>query len=107
MHAVVDALHLAVDRHGHLVSERPDAARLVAAVARCAHGALLYRTRRPRFDTPRNAGRMNVLPPDKRVLILKCLTESMGMRATARIADLSRQTVSKLLADASRVRRPA
>ena len=45
---------------------------------------------------------MNVLPVDKRVLILKCLTESVGMRATARIADVSRQTVSKLLVDAGR-----
>lgn len=45
---------------------------------------------------------MNVLPVHKRVLILKCLTEGVSMRATARIADVSRNTVNKLLIDAGR-----
>lgn len=45
---------------------------------------------------------MNVLPELKRVLILKLLTEGMSMRAAARVADVSRNTVNKLLIDAGR-----
>ncbi|MDE0037921.1 MAG: IS1 family transposase [Gammaproteobacteria bacterium] len=45
---------------------------------------------------------MNALPRNRRILILKCLTEGMSMRATARIADVSRQTVNKLLIDAGK-----
>ena len=45
---------------------------------------------------------MNTLPDHKRVLILKCLVEGMSMRAVARIADVSRQTVIKLLVDAGK-----
>ena len=46
---------------------------------------------------------MNVLPEHKRILILKCLVEGMSVRATARIADVSRITVTKLLVDAGKV----
>jgi IS1 family transposase len=42
---------------------------------------------------------MNRLPIAKRVQILGCLTEGMSLRATARIADVSLNTVSKLLVD--------
>ena len=45
---------------------------------------------------------MNVLPEHKRVLLLKLLTEGVSMRAAARIADVSRNTVNKLLIDAGR-----
>ena len=45
---------------------------------------------------------MNILPAHKRVLILKCLVEGMSMRATARVADASKDTVSKLLIDAGK-----
>ena len=48
-------------------------------------------------------GSMNSLPAPTRTLILKCLTEGMSMRATAQIADVSRQTVNKLLIDAGKV----
>lgn len=43
---------------------------------------------------------MNTLPRHKKVLIIRCLTEGMSLRAVARIADVSRNTVAKLLADA-------
>ena len=46
---------------------------------------------------------MNFLPKDKRILILKCLVEGMSLRAVARIADVSRNTVVKLLADSGKV----
>ena len=46
---------------------------------------------------------MNTLPRHKKVLIIKCLTEGMSLRAVARIADVSRNTVAKLLADAGKV----
>ncbi|MXY56990.1 MAG: IS1 family transposase [Gammaproteobacteria bacterium] len=46
---------------------------------------------------------MNTLPTHKKVLILKCLTEGMSVRATARIADVSRVTATKLLVDAAKV----
>ena len=45
---------------------------------------------------------MNFLPKDKRILILKCLVEGMCLRSAARIADVSRNTVVKLLADAGK-----
>ena len=46
---------------------------------------------------------MNTLPAHKKTLILKCLVEGMSLRAVARIADVSRNTVSKLLVDAGKV----
>ncbi|MCY4260994.1 MAG: IS1 family transposase [Rhodobacteraceae bacterium] len=45
---------------------------------------------------------MNTLPPHRKVLILKCLVEGMSIRSTARIADVSRNTVTKLLVDAGK-----
>ena len=45
---------------------------------------------------------MNALPRHKKVLILKCLTEGMSIRAVARIADVSRNTVTKLVIDAGK-----
>ena len=45
---------------------------------------------------------MNTLPRHKKVLILKCLVEGMSLRSTARIADVSRNTVVKLLIDAGK-----
>ena len=46
---------------------------------------------------------MNTLPAHTKVLILKCLTEGMSLRAVARVADVSRNTVSKLMVDAGKV----
>ena len=43
---------------------------------------------------------MNRLPRETRILILKCLVEGMSIRATARLADVSKNTVAKLLRDA-------
>ena len=43
---------------------------------------------------------MNKLPLHKRVTILKCLLDGMSIRATARVADVSKNTVSKLLVEA-------
>lgn len=43
---------------------------------------------------------MNTLPRAKKILIIKCLVEGMSIRAVARIADVSRNTVTKLLIDA-------
>jgi len=45
---------------------------------------------------------INSLARPKKVLILKCLVEGMSLRSTARIADVSRNTVAKLLADAGK-----
>ena len=45
---------------------------------------------------------MNLLPEHKRVMILKCLVEGMSMRATARIVEVSKDTVAKLLIDAGK-----
>ena len=45
---------------------------------------------------------MNTLPRHKKVLILRCLVEGMSIRSVARTADVSRNTVVKLLADAGR-----
>lgn len=42
---------------------------------------------------------MNRLPIEKRVQILGCLTEGMSLRAAARLADVSLNTVTKLLVD--------
>ena len=46
---------------------------------------------------------MNTLPRHKKVLVLKCLVEGMSIRAVARIADVSRNTITKLLIDAGRL----
>ena len=43
---------------------------------------------------------MNVLPIEKRAQILHLLVEGNSMRATSRIADVSINTVTKLLIDA-------
>ena len=45
---------------------------------------------------------MNVLPHHKRVLIIRCLVEGMSLRAVARTAEVSRDTVAKLLVDAGK-----
>ena len=45
---------------------------------------------------------MNTLPTHRKVLIVKCLVEGMSIRATARIAEVSRNTVTKLLIDAGK-----
>lgn len=42
---------------------------------------------------------MNRLPIEKRVQIVGCLTEGMSLRAAARLADVSLNTVTKLLID--------
>jgi IS1 family transposase len=42
---------------------------------------------------------MNKLNREKRALILRCFTEGVGVNATARMADVSKNTVLKLLAD--------
>jgi IS1 family transposase len=42
---------------------------------------------------------MKKLTTEKRALILQCFTEGMGVNATARMADVSKNTVLKLLAD--------
>ena len=46
---------------------------------------------------------MNLLETSKRILILRCLTEGMSMRATARTVGCSKNTVKKLLIDAGTV----
>ena len=40
---------------------------------------------------------MNMLSRDKRILIIRCLVEGMSVRATARTADVSKNTVARLL----------
>ncbi len=45
---------------------------------------------------------MNRLPRDVRVQVLKLLTEGMSMRAAARVAEVSYNTVAKLMVDAGR-----
>ena len=45
---------------------------------------------------------MNKLPLNTRKLILRCLVEGQGVRATARTADVSKNTVVKLLIDAGK-----
>jgi DNA-directed RNA polymerase specialized sigma24 family protein len=47
--------------------------------------------------------RMNKLPMTKRAQILNLLCEGMSMRAVARVADVSFNTVSKALVDAGAV----
>src|SRR5689334_6822370 len=42
---------------------------------------------------------MNKLPIEKRAQIINCLVEGMSMRATSRLADVSINTVTKLLVD--------
>lgn len=46
---------------------------------------------------------MNTLPAKTKTLIIKCLVEGMSIRSTSRIADVSRNTVTKLLVDAGKV----
>ena len=46
---------------------------------------------------------MNRLDPKTRKLILRCLVEGQSVRATARTADVSKNTVAKLLVDAGKV----
>lgn len=46
---------------------------------------------------------MNRLPRDKRIQILSLLVEGNSLRATSRLADVSINTVTKLLVDAGRV----
>ena len=46
---------------------------------------------------------MNKLPTPKRVQILNLLCEGMSMRAIARVADVSQNTVAKALVDAGTV----
>ena len=46
---------------------------------------------------------MNKLPPKSRALILNMLCEGQSMRSTARLADISFNTVAKLLIDAGNV----
>ena len=43
---------------------------------------------------------MNTLPRHKKKLILKCLVEGNSIRATSRLAEVSKNTVTKLLIDA-------
>ena len=45
---------------------------------------------------------MNTLPRYKKVLILQCFVEGMSLRSTARVVDVSRNTVAKLLIDAGK-----
>ena len=45
---------------------------------------------------------MNKLPQQTRVLVVRCLVEGMSVRATARTADVSKNTVTKLLIDAGK-----
>ena len=45
---------------------------------------------------------MNRLPLKTRTLILRCLVEGMSIRSTARTADVSKNTVMKLMVDAGR-----
>lgn len=46
---------------------------------------------------------MNRLPLDKRLLLLNMLVEGSSMRAISRVADVSTNTVCKILADAGPV----
>ena len=45
---------------------------------------------------------MNQLHANRRALVLRCLVEGMSLRATARTADVSKNTVVKLLVDAGK-----
>ena len=45
---------------------------------------------------------MNKLDPKTRKLIIRCLVEGQGIRATARTADVSKNTVTKLMIDAGK-----
>ena len=46
---------------------------------------------------------MNRLTRDKRILIIRCLVEGMSVRATARTAEVSKNTVARLLVQAGKV----
>jgi lambda repressor-like predicted transcriptional regulator len=50
-----------------------------------------------------HSGDMNKLPLEKRVQILSMLCEGSSMRAVSRMANVSFNTVAKLLADAGKV----
>ena len=45
---------------------------------------------------------MNTLPTNKRILVLKCLTEGMSIRATVRVTGVSKNTIAKLLVSAGK-----
>ena len=45
---------------------------------------------------------MNKLPLQTRKLIIRCLVEGQSIRATARTADVSKNTVTKLMIDAGK-----
>ena len=45
---------------------------------------------------------MNKLDTKTRALILRCLVEGMSIRSTARTADVSKNTVMKLMVDAGK-----
>ena len=46
---------------------------------------------------------MNVLPREKRILVLRCLSEGMGINPTARVTNVARATVLSLLEQAGPV----
>ena len=50
---------------------------------------------------------MNVLPYTKRGLTIRCLCDGLGVCGTARVVDVSKNTVLKLLCDAGRAARAA
>lgn len=56
-----------------------------------------------RFNVTDNASMANRLSTEKRALILRALVEGGSVRGTARIAGVSKNTVTKLLLDAGRV----
>src|SRR5690349_21942553 len=39
----------------------------------------------------------NVLPREKQIMVIKCLTEGMSVRGTERLADVSREAILSLL----------
>ena len=51
------------------------------------------------YCTMQYIAHMNRLPLTKRVQILGCLTEGMSLRATSRLANVSINTVTKLLVE--------
>lgn len=55
-----------------------------------------------RMRTPTHIASMNQTPKATRALILKCLTEGMSARATARLTGVSRGAVLRLLEEAGR-----
>ena len=55
------------------------------------------------FITIKNGVIMNKLSKEKRAMILMMLVEGSSMRSTSRVADVSINTVTKLLIDAGTV----